>query len=239
MSGQKQKLTITRCDVSQDGQTNPSGSSADVFEALLNPASYSHHHSINYDGASDSAAQANQSSPMGQSSVESRFSSIQAERVSFELIIDGSGVVRKSDGNVPDVKGEIAKLKDISYRYVGDKHEPSVVKLAWGGLDAFYGRMASMAIDYTLFKPSGLPLRAKIKLSFVSFMTQVESALRANRSSPDLSHLIEVREGDTLPLLCQRVYNDCSRYLEVARENKLVNFRQLQPGVWLRFPPLK
>jgi nucleoid-associated protein YgaU len=51
--------------------------------------------------------------------------------------------------------------------------------------------------------------------------------------------MVEVRDGDTLPLLCQRVYNDCGRYLEVARANKLANFRDLQPGTWLRFPPLK
>ena len=69
-------------------------------------------------------------------------------------------------------------------------------------------------------------------------MTRVEAALRANRSSPDLSHMVQVRDGDTLPLLCHRIYNDCGRYLEVAKENKLANFRSLRPGTWLRFPPL-
>jgi hypothetical protein len=228
----KQKLTITRCDVTRDGQTKLSSSREDIFAAVLNPASYAHQLSIAYSSGSGSQK------PLGQTAVESRFASINAEKVSFELVLDGTGVVKKDDSSVPAVKAEIEKLKNIVYRYVGDKHEPSVVKLSWGELNPFYGRMESMSVDYTLFKPSGLPLRAKVKLSFVSFMTQVEAALRANRSSPDLSHLVEVRDGDTLPLLCQRVYNDCGRYLEVARANKLANFRALIPGTWLRFPPL-
>jgi nucleoid-associated protein YgaU len=70
-------------------------------------------------------------------------------------------------------------------------------------------------------------------------MSKEEEALRANRSSPDMSHLIEVKAGDTLPLLCYRVYRDSSYYLEVARQNKLTDFRDLKPGSKLHFPPLR
>jgi nucleoid-associated protein YgaU len=96
-----------------------------------------------------------------------------------------------------------------------------------------------MSVDYTLFKPSGEPLRAKVKLSFSGFMSKEEEALRANRSSPDLTHLIEVKAGDTLPMLCYRVYKDCSYYLEVAKVNGITNFRDLQLGTKLHFPPLR
>lgn len=236
---EKQSLTITRCKVTSDGQTKPSGSRSDIFEATLNPASYQHALSISYSKDAEPGSGAANRKALGQTAVESRFSSVNAEKVSFDLVLDGTGVIKKDGSKVPDVKAEIEQLKNIVYRYVGDKHEPSVVKLSWGELNTFYGRMESMSVDYTLFQPNGQPLRAKIKLGFISFMTQVESALRANRSSPDLSHLVEVRDGDTLPLLCQRIYNDCGRYLEVARINKLANFRDLQPGTRLRFPPLE
>ena len=86
---------------------------------------------------------------------------------------------------------------------------------------------------------SGEPLRAKIKLAFSGFMSKEEEALRANRSSPDLSHLIEVKAGDTLPMLCYRVYKDCSYYLEVAKVNDITNFRDIKPGSKLHFPPLR
>lgn len=65
-----------------------------------------------------------------------------------------------------------------------------------------------------------------------------ESLLRANGNSPDMSHLVTMRAGDTLPLLCKRIYSDPAYYMEVARVNRLVNFRNLLPGSVLRFPPL-
>ena len=233
---EKQSLTITRCNVTPDGQTKPTG---DSFQAMLNPASYQHAFSISYSKEADPSSNSINRKPLGQTAVESRFAGINSEKVSFDLVLDGTGVARKNGKSVPNVKEEIEQLKNIVYRYVGDKHEPSVVKLAWGELSTFFGRMESMSLDYTLFRPNGLPLRAKVKLQFVSYMTQVEASLRANRSSPDLSHLVEVRDGDTLPWMCQRIYNDCSRYIEVARVNKLANFRFLVPGTRLRFPPLK
>jgi nucleoid-associated protein YgaU len=49
---------------------------------------------------------------------------------------------------------------------------------------------------------------------------------------------VEVKAGDTLPMLCYQIYKDSSYYLAVARLNQLQNFRQLQPGQLLRFPPL-
>jgi nucleoid-associated protein YgaU len=112
------------------------------------------------------------------------------------------------------------------------------VRLLWGSL-IFFGRMTSMSTQYTLFKASGEPLRAKVDLQFVGTMSKSESQLVANRSSPDLSHVVVVRDGDTLPLLCNRIYGDSSYYPEVAQANGLAGFRELLPGQRLVFPPLE
>ena len=131
-------------------------------------------------------------------------------------------------------------LKAIVYSYNGSDHEPNVVKIAWGrGLTAFYGRLESMSANYTLFRATGEALRAKVDLSFISFSTQMEEALRAQRSSPDMTHMVRVRAGDTLPLLCQRIYSDASKYLEIARLNDLDGFRALPPDTVLHFPPMR
>jgi nucleoid-associated protein YgaU len=47
-----------------------------------------------------------------------------------------------------------------------------------------------------------------------------------------------VRAGDTLPLLCYQVYEDPSYYLQVAKANNLSNFRKLEQGTELFFPPI-
>lgn len=217
-----ERLTITRCEVSRKKGAEPTDHK---MEAMLNPASLSHSHSISY----------NPKAVQGQIAVASKFSNINAEKLSFELVFDGTGAV---PGELVVVGEKIKELKKIVYAYNGEAHEPNVVYLTWGELGSFVGRMTSLDVDYTLFKPSGVPLRAKVKLQFVSFMTALEANLRAHRSSPDLTHEVLVRDGDTLPLLCHRIYGDSRHYLDVARANGLTTFRDLAPGTVLRFAPL-
>jgi nucleoid-associated protein YgaU len=48
-----------------------------------------------------------------------------------------------------------------------------------------------------------------------------------------------VKKGDTLPLMCYRIYGDSRYYLQVAMANRLTNFRNLQVGDELFFPPIE
>jgi hypothetical protein len=225
--GAKSQLTITRVEVAEDGSMTIDRNTS--FTAMLNPAEFSHNREIRY----------NTRATLGQVGSDTRFSAVQPDKVSFSILIDGTGVVpvRPEDAN-KEVADHIRTLYDVVYKYDGEEHEPDHVRLLWGTL-ILYGRLESMSVQYTLFKPSGDPLRAKVTLAFVGFMSTREAELAANRSSPDLSHLVEVRDGDTLPLLCSRIYGDPSYYPEVARHNKLGGFRGLRPGMQLHFPPLE
>ncbi len=171
---------------------------------------------------------------------QTRANATNAEKVSFELVFDGTGVVKQTSRSkkTTSVKDQVRDLNDIIYKYKGDKHEPNHVRLLWGSM-IFFGRLTSLTISYTLFKPDGTPLRAKISLSFSGFMSKEEEALRAQRSSPDLTHTFIIRDGDTLPLLCYKVYSDSSLYLQIARKNNLSDFRNLRPGAKIHFPPLQ
>jgi hypothetical protein len=225
--GFRKKLTITSCSVDDAGNVVAGSAS---FEVMINPAGYSHERKIEHSTQKHLGALGNRNA----------FSYMEAEDVSFdEIVVDGTGAVAPSTsgGSLPDVKTQIKNLTNIVYTYSGDRHEPPWVRLLWGSL-IFFGRLKTMSVNYTLFKPSGDPLRAKVKLAFTGAMSPQEEALRANRSSPDLSHRVKVVDGDTLPLLCFRIYRDSSYYPEVARINQLSNFRRLRPGTELLFPPL-
>lgn len=224
-SGKKDKLIISACDVDADGNVKVDKNKS--YEFMLNPSEYDHSYAIGY----------NRKEAIGQSGSEVKFGGVKPEKLKFAAVVDCSGAVADSDSDKTDVKTRIKELKAIVYQYDGKKHEPSHVRVLWGS-QIFFGRLESMSVDNTMFKPSGEPLRARVKLEFIGFMSKQEEALRANRSSPDMSHLIEVQAGDTLPLLCHRVYRDSSYYLEVARVNGLTNFRELKAGSRLRFPPL-
>lgn len=131
----------------------------------------------------------------------------------------------------------IKKLKSIVYDYNGKNHEPSVVDILWGDLKV-QGRLLSMETKFALFDKDGHPIRAEVNLSFALFKTFKDLEAESNKSSPDLTHVIEVRAGDTLPNLCNKVYNDPSYYMQVARVNNLSGFCRLVPGMRLVFPPL-
>jgi len=88
------------------------------------------------------------------------------------------------------------------------------------------------------FRPDGEPLRAKVDLTFVSFVDAKAATLKADRQSSDLAHHHSVKAGDTLPLLCHRIYGDARYCLQVDRYNELTHFSQLVPGTLLAFPPL-
>jgi hypothetical protein len=226
-TGPNKKLTITACTMDKGGTISATGT---TFEVMMNPSGYTHQRSIEYSdaAATGSAGRTNNFDKMGQ------------ETITFtEMIIDGTGAVPPtvSSNSTRDVKSQVDALTKIVYNYSGNNHEPPWVRLLWGSL-IFFGRLSSMTLNYTLFKPNGEPLRAKVNLEFRGAMSPQEEALRANRSSPDLSHRIHVVDGDTLPLLCYRVYRDSSYYPEVARFNGLTNFRSLKPGTVLLFPPL-
>jgi hypothetical protein len=221
----KKKLSISACTVDAAGNISVD-SSKGSFEVMINPASYKHEYSIQY----------NKKEALGQAGSELKFSSTDPEKVDFDIVIDGTGVA--GDLGTPSVKTQIDKLTGIVYAYDGSQHEPPPARVLWGSL-IFFGRLNTLSVDYTLFKPSGEPLRAKVSLAFSGFTSKSEESLKANRSSPDLTHIVEVVEGDTLPLLCYRIYKNSAYYTDVAKINNLINFRGLKAGMRLRFPPLR
>lgn len=228
MPDTKTLLTMTRYSVAANGTLSVDRSKS--FSVMINPAEFSHERAIGY----------NRPKVQGRARTQLKFSGVNPDSVGFSIVLDGTGAVppARPGAAVRAVKDQMDSLLGVVYAYVGERHEPSHVRLLWGSL-IFFGRLSSMSTQYTLFKPSGDPLRAKVTMKFEGSMSKSEEQLVANRSSPDLNHLVVVKEGDTLPLLCNSIYGDPTYYPEVARFNELVEFRALTPGTTLRFPPLE
>lgn len=220
-----EKLTITQCKV--DNGNISELKSPSPFSTMINPEGYDISYGIDY----------SKESVLGQPDQELKFRSVQTKKITLKpFVLDATGAV--VENKISSISSAISSLRKVAFDYVGSEHETPVVKLTWGTL-LFYARIESMKIAYTLFKSDGTPLRAKVDLSFSVYKTQKEIQKEANRQSPDLTHLVEVRQGDSLPLLCHKIYKDSSYYLDIARLNHLTNFRSLKPGSVLQFPPLK
>lgn len=227
--GSFKKLTINACNVDKSsGKISVEQGDDSMFKVMLNPKGYEHAYTISYSNKN----------ALGSTGSDSKFSATNPDKITFDIWLDGSGVVRDTSSSaLPPVKDQLAQLNKVVYNYDGVDHEPNIVRLLWGSM-IFYGRLNSMTVSYKLFKPSGEPLRALAKLAFSGFVSKEEESLKAKRSSPDLTHIVEVKAGDTLPLLCNRIYSDCSYYLAVAEINGIDHFRDIKPGQKLRFPPL-
>lgn len=198
------------------------------FFATLNPNSIKRNFGISYTNEKNCQA-------LGTLAPKVELNAYKSEKLSFELMLDGTGSTGTT--SIFSVAAQIANLKLVTYNYFSTEHEPCAVLIVWGTM-CFLGRLTSMDITYTLFSSSGVPLRATVSVSFDEYLSDQEQAALAKKSSPDLTHIIEFKAGDTLPLLCNKVYKDSSYYLEVARVNHLTSTRHIQPGTKLYFPPL-
>lgn len=221
-----------------------------VYTALVNPETYVIRQKVNYNPAAP---------PQGNPGKSQQYNNTSPPDIQFDFIFDSTGVVPKPlDGlagalsGIPiagaiaaafsgapkyDILAEIEAFKNIVLTYDGDIHEPRDVQLLWGTL-SFVGKLTSLQFNYKLFQPDGTPVRAVATAAFSGTIDDnLREALKKS-NSPDLTHIRKVAEGDTLSLMTYKIYGDASYYLEVARINKLVNFRNLTPGTEIFFPPI-
>ena len=140
--------------------------------------------------------------------------------------------------NKDGIIDQIDTFKAIVFDYSGDLHKPYYLMVKWGAL-IFKGTLVDLSIEYKLFAADGTPLRAVAKLKIKGNIDEDLRVAKENNKSPDLTHYRRVISGDTLPLMTYRIYGDSKYYLEVARVNKINNFRKLEVGQELFFPPLE
>ncbi|MEI6333090.1 MAG: LysM peptidoglycan-binding domain-containing protein [Methylococcaceae bacterium] len=240
-TGKLEKMLILAYADSQKAEDGVASNADDKFEALINPESYAIEYRFKFAEAQG----------QGSSGKQLKYESTEPLEMTFEFLFDGTGIIdgewRTKKGDPPvDGKGNpqdsivegIQKFKRALLEYKGDSHEPRHLKLVWGKNSIFKGRATEVSINYKLFKPDGTPIRAVAKVKFKSSIEETKRALQEDKKSADLTHVRKVKAGDTLPLMCERIYGDSKYYLQIATVNRLSNFRSLLPGTELIFPPI-
>jgi hypothetical protein len=152
----------------------------------------------------------------------------------LEFTLDGSGV--NMEGAKIPVTAQVLLFRAVTTKIVGAIHRPSYLIVQYG---TFISKcvLKSSSVTYTMFDSFGLPIRAKVSAEFIERTPTGLTGLLNMLSSPDLTHRVEVKEFSLLPLLTYRTYNNQDYYLQVARANKIKNFRRLKPGT-LVMPPI-
>jgi len=227
-----------------DDKPETSDAPGDSYTVQVNPSTYMLNRRVNY----------TYNKGLGFTKGEAIHANNDPVYLDFEFLFDGTGVIPKPAplGDVPlvgaiasalspsqpfVVKDEIDRFDKVAYDYSSEEHRPRALLLVWGSL-VFPCVLESVDYRFTLFAEDGTPLRAVAKCQFCEHVPDAESEREKDAKSPDVTHLRDVREGDTLPLLAYDIYANSELYLQVAQINKLINFRRLRPASRLSFPPL-
>ena len=204
---------------------------ADKIEAMYNPESYSRKY--------ENVFTKNQGIAIPGSDI--KYSCGNPDSLNIKLIFTDTGV--ESLGMLKlfiskTVSERVDKFLDITTKVQGGMHRPYYLIVEWGKLsmDCVLG---SVDINYTMFNRSGEPLRAELTTVFKEDVSLEKAAKTANLMSPDVTHTRRVKEGDTLPLMAHKIYEDPSYYMKVAESNRLDTVRNTEPGQTMIFPPIK
>ena len=202
-----------------------SGTPAMEFEAFVNPTEITISYEMEYDSAQGS----------GTTNSRMEFKKVKPGDLSLTFFLDGTGA---SGGGRLDVQAKVEQFRKVT-GFNGKIHRPNYLKVGWGTVEIKRCILKSASIAYKLFQPDGVPLRAVITANFTDNADDQTRVAVEQKSSPDVTHVRLVKAGDDLPTLCRRIYDDPLLYVQVARANRLDDFRRLTPGTKLFFPPLE
>jgi len=195
------------------------------FVAMFNPESFAVHEDVTW------CTEA----PRGKDSATAKYVNVKPRTFTMEFTLDGTGL--NTNGVKIPVTAQVALFRAVTTQVRGNIHRPSYLMVQYGTF-VNVCVINSSDVTYTMFDMFGLPIRAKITAKFTEQILGGLSDVLGMLSSPDLTHRVVVKDGDLLPLLTYQTYNDQTYYLQVARVNRLKNFRKLQPGTTLVFPPI-
>ena len=131
-------------------------------------------------------------------------------------------------------------------------HAPPILRFQWGKqfagtyIDAANGNkrdgfrcvIENIKQDFDLFSPAGVPLRATLTVTLREYLPLHEQIAKANRQSPDRTHVHVLARGEQLAGLAAEHYRDPGAWRSIATANALEDPRRLVPGTALTIPAI-
>ncbi|AXT53602.1 LysM peptidoglycan-binding domain-containing protein [Aquimarina sp. BL5] len=202
------------------------------YPVMYNPEKFSKNVSVNYQS---------QCVP-GDNGQEQSYHSNQSGEVTFEFFFDATGTsINSINGEVAKAIGGVDLEIELFLELMNpdpEEHKPRVLTLVWGTF-IFNCKLKSAQVNYTLFSSVGRPLRATVTATFIGHEFRILRAALSKLFSSDLTKVHIVKAGETLPLIANKVYGDPSYYIQIAKANNLLNFRNIKPGQEIILPPVE
>ena len=162
------------------------------------------------------------------------------QTLQMELLVDtyerhqsGGRVLNRAGEDVRRLTGRIRGLMDIN----PDTHAPPVLLFTWGSV-SFRCVLAKASEKLIMFLPSGLPVRAKVQVTFNEFTNAEWEAKETKRETATYARAHVVAEGETLSSIAAQVYKDPRLWRPIALRNGVLDPRRLPVGQRLLIPRL-
>jgi nucleoid-associated protein YgaU len=199
---------------------NKSQGNEPYLECGFNPPEYDVSRTVNYGELEATASGAS----------SQQFISRSAETLSMDLFFDTSETQA-------DVRSEYTDKLDYLASVDPELHAPPLCQVVWGDGLSFTGVVTKVDKTFTRFLPSGVPVRARVTVSFTECKTS-DYRRELKPESTDKTKAWTVTEGDTLWLIAAEEYGDASRWRTIAEANGIDKPRAIEPGETLELPPL-
>lgn len=195
------------------------GNSKENIEVLFNPNEY----------ALDASNHYNWERVPGLSMPVGQFVSGNTTTLTLDLFFDT--YEKKTD--VRDYTKKISGLLDVEK----ELHAPPVCRFVWGSVD-FKGVVEKVHQTFTMFLDTGIPVRAKLKVTFKSWYTKKEQLQAIPRHSADRTKQRMMKQGEELWMIAAHEYQDPGLWREIAKANRIDNPARLQTGKPITVPRL-
>jgi nucleoid-associated protein YgaU len=197
----------------------------DKVDVLFNPEEYTINREVNW----AQAAIPGLSAPLLQ------FVNGAMQTLEMELLVDSredhTGVSAGSD--VRDQTDKVMHLMDVD----PTRHAPPPVMFAWGSL-TFTCVLARATQRFIMFRPDGVPIRARLQVTFNEFRDIELEAKEIKRETADYSKRHTVGQDETLSGIAAAAYGNPAMWRPIALRNRIDDPRELELGAQLAIPPL-
>ena len=159
-----------------------------------------------------------------------------ASSISVKMFLDETHL---EDGNISKLVNKILEQVNPNPSSVS-KEKPSApfVRFVWGDAIKFdKGYVSQAAVEYTLFRENGNPVRGTVTLTLNEF-GQAEKAQNPTSGGEPGSRAHRVVAGDTLASIAYDEYGSAADWRKIAYANSSISDPlRLQPGTSLVIPP--
>lgn len=191
----------------------------------------------------------------------------QAEKLTLDLFFDttdkgmvenASSVTTGTDKGMGENASSVTTETDKIYQLIKiepKRHAPPICILVWnaefpgssiGSLtqvgnqdrNGFQCIVESVKQKFTLFTPTGVPLRATLTVTLREYKTLEQQLDHLGRSSPNRTHAHIVQREEKLADIAAHYYDRPGEWRPIAEANNIEDPRRISAGIFLAIPPL-